>query len=92
MAEDIKLKADKGELIGVLNSSPYTDADPKRAYEIMLNTKTPEETEMELRKILPVKHWLDINTLLVTHGQNVCKPQRPKCAECPISEYCKKII
>ena len=57
-----------------------------------INTKTPEETEMELRKILPVKHWLDINTLLVTHGQNVCKPQRPKCTECPISEYCKKII
>lgn len=57
-----------------------------------INTKTPEETEMELRKHLPIKHWLDINTLLVTHGQNVCKPQRPKCAECPISEYCKKII
>ena len=57
-----------------------------------INTKTPEKTEMELRKHLPVKHWLDINTLLVTHGQNVCKPQRPKCTECPISEYCKKII
>ena len=43
MQEDIQLKIDKGEQIGVLNSSPYTDDDPKRAYEIMLNTKSPEE-------------------------------------------------
>ena len=26
----------------------------------------PDDTEMELRKILPQKYWLDINTLLVT--------------------------
>jgi len=43
MIENMQLKVDKGEQIGVLNSSPYTDDDPKRAYEIMLNTKSPEE-------------------------------------------------
>lgn len=58
----------------------------------IIKTNTPEETEFELRKKLPVKHWLDINTLLVTHGQNVCKPINPKCSECPIEEYCKKKI
>ena len=57
-----------------------------------IKTKNPEETEFALRKKLPTKHWLDINTLMVTHGQNICKPQRPKCAECPIAEWCKKII
>ena len=57
-----------------------------------IKTKNPEETEMELRKKLPLKHWLDINTLMVTHGQNICKPQRPKCEECPIAEWCEKII
>lgn len=57
-----------------------------------VKTKTPEETEMELRKHLPLKHWLDINTLLVTHGQNVCKPQKPNCKNCPISDLCQKII
>jgi endonuclease-3 len=55
-----------------------------------VKTKTPEETEFALRKKLPQKHWLDINTLLVTHGQNICKPQRPNCKECPISEWCKQ--
>lgn len=57
-----------------------------------VKTKTPEETEFALRKKLPKKHWIDINTLIVTHGQNVCKPQKPNCSACPIAEYCKKII
>ena len=57
-----------------------------------VKTKTPEETEFALREKLPQKYWIDINTLIVTHGQNVCKPQRPNCTECPISEWCQKII
>jgi len=57
-----------------------------------IKTKTPEETEFKLREILPKKHWLIINTILVTHGQNICKPIKPNCAACPISEYCQKII
>ena len=57
-----------------------------------INTKTPEETEFALREKLPQKYWIDINTLLVTHGQNVCKPIKPKCSECPIVGYCAKII
>ena len=57
-----------------------------------IKTKNPEETEFALRKKLPVKYWIDINTLLVTHGQNVCKPINPKCDICPIKDYCAKII
>ena len=53
-----------------------------------VKTKTPEETEFALRAKLPVKYWIDINTLMVTHGQNVCKPINPKCSECPIAKYC----
>ena len=52
-------------------------------------TKTPDETEFALREKLPQKYWLDINTLIVTHGQNVCKPTKPKCEECPIREFCE---
>ena len=57
-----------------------------------IKTKNPEETEFALREKLPIKYWLDISTLMVTHGQNICKPQRPNCAECPISKWCKKNI
>ena len=55
-----------------------------------VKTKTPEETEFALRKQLPIKYWIDINTLIVTHGQNVCKSRNPKCVICPISQYCEK--
>ena len=55
----------------------------------LVKTKTPEETEFALREKLPQKYWLDINTILVTHGQNVCKPINPKCDICPIAEFCK---
>ena len=54
-----------------------------------VTTKTPDETEFALREKLPQKYWLDINTLMVTHGQNVCKPTKPKCDECPIKEFCE---
>lgn len=58
----------------------------------LVKTKTPDETEMELRKILPVKYWLDINTILVTFGQNICKPQKPLCTQCSIKNYCQTFI
>ncbi len=57
-----------------------------------VKTKEPNETEMVLRNKLPVKYWMDFNTLLVTHGQNICKPQRPNCSICSINKYCKKLI
>jgi len=57
-----------------------------------VKTKTPEETEFALREKLPVKHWIPINTLLVTHGQNICKPIKPMCDKCPIEKYCEKHI
>ena len=70
------------------------DVDVHRIFNRLgyVKTKTPEETEFALREKLPLKHWIDINTLIVTHGQNVCKPIKPNCSEGPIEEYCAKLI
>ncbi len=57
-----------------------------------IKTKNPEETEFALREKLPVEFWIPINTLLVTHGQNVCKPIKPQCDNCPICDFCDKVI
>ena len=54
-----------------------------------VKTKTPEQTEFALMKILPKKYWQDFNDIFVLHGQNVCRPISPKCNICPISQYCK---
>ena len=57
----------------------------------LVNTKTPEETEFALRKILPKKYWIKYNDLLVTWGQNICTPISPKCSICKIKDYCDKV-
>lgn len=56
-----------------------------------ISTKNPEETEYQLRKILPKKFWLDFNHLFVIFGQTICVPISPHCTTCPIQQYCKKI-
>ncbi len=57
----------------------------------IVNTKTPFETEMELRRILPKKWWIEYNDMLVSLGQTICRPINPKCYRCPLNEYCPKI-
>lgn len=54
-----------------------------------IRTKNPEQTEKELKKILPKKYWRDFNDLFVTFGQNICTPIKPHCWKCPITKYCK---
>ena len=51
-------------------------------------TRTPEETEMELRRRLPRRWWIPVNGLLVSFGQAVCRPVGPRCAECPLRSSC----
>ena len=55
----------------------------------LCSTKEPEETEFALKSNLPKSSWSEINTLFVTLGQNVCKPQKPDCKQCRLCEYCK---
>jgi endonuclease-3 len=56
-----------------------------------IKTKTPEETERALKKILPERYWDDFNDLFVTFGQTICVPVSPFCSRCPIAQYCKKV-
>jgi len=54
-----------------------------------VETKSPLKTEEELMKVLPKKYWRDINHILVSFGQNICKPINPRCEKCPVKKYCK---
>ncbi|MGL1891089.1 MAG: endonuclease III [Spirochaetaceae bacterium] len=55
-----------------------------------VRTKTPYETEMRLRKKLPKKYWLTVNTIFVMFGQYLCRPVSPKCEICPIIHLCSR--
>jgi endonuclease-3 len=52
---------------------------------------SPDEVEIKLRKNLPKKWWIPINDILVTWGQNICKPISPICSKCNISESCARV-
>ncbi|GAB4317410.1 MAG: endonuclease III [Methanobacteriaceae archaeon] len=54
----------------------------------LLNTKNPDETENELKKIVPKELWIDLNDLLVQFGQDICRPIKPRHDKCPIKDYC----
>jgi len=56
-----------------------------------VRTRTPEKTEMALRRKLPPQYWIVFNDLLVTYGQNLCKPISPYCSTCRIAIYCKRV-
>ena len=57
----------------------------------LVKTKTPEETEMALRKKLSKRYWIEYNDLLVAFGQNLCVPISPFCSRCKISKVCPQI-
>ncbi|MGK7344805.1 MAG: endonuclease III domain-containing protein [Candidatus Nitrospinota bacterium M3_3B_026] len=55
-----------------------------------VRTAAPDKTELALREKLPRRHWIEINDLLVTYGQNVCKPVSPLCSKCAIHSMCPR--
>ena len=55
-----------------------------------VKTQDPHQTEWALRKKLPKPYWADYNALLVTWGQNVCKPVSPFCSRCPVKHLCAR--
>ena len=54
----------------------------------LVDTKNPDETEMELSKIAPKELWIKLNDLMVQFGQNICKPTSPQCEMCPVNYLC----
>lgn len=54
----------------------------------LVDTRTPDETEMVLREVVPQDLWKSINRLMVVFGQMICRPRCPLCDECPVSGWC----
>ena len=57
----------------------------------LVKTDTPEETEQELKKIVPSKYWVEFGHLMVQWGQNICVPISPFCSKCAIAKVCPRI-
>jgi endonuclease-3 len=55
-----------------------------------VRTRTPEQTEQALYRVVPRRWWPRVNLYLVTWGQNVCRPVYPRCPACVLADICPK--
>ena len=60
-------------------------------FGLVTTTKTPEETEMALRELLPQEYWIEYNRLLVMWGQHMCASVGPCCLKCARFDLCPKV-
>ncbi len=56
-----------------------------------VRTRTPEETELALYRVMPQRWWPLVNQYLVTWGQNVCRPVYPRCQACVLVTMCGRV-
>ena len=56
-----------------------------------VKTRNPVQTEAVLRGKLPKAYWIEYNDLLVTLGQQICRPISPMCSRCPVKRHCQKV-
>jgi endonuclease-3 len=57
----------------------------------LVSTKTPQQTEEALTKLLPERHWLPLNQSFVEFGKKICKPISPMCSRCLIERFCGQV-
>lgn len=55
----------------------------------LVSTKIPEQTELELSKLVDKRLWTKVNDTFVMYGQNICLPVRPNCSVCDLKRICR---
>ena len=53
-----------------------------------VRTKTADQTQLQLEKIIPKKWKTNAHHLLIFHGRRVCKSQNPSCDQCLLNKWC----
>ncbi len=52
---------------------------------------TPEKSLLELERVVPREHWIELNRLLVPFGKHLCTGTLPHCSTCPLLEMCQQV-
>jgi len=50
----------------------------------------PDGIEMDIKAKFPKKDWSRLSMVLNLHGRKYCHAKNPKCAICPVRDFCKK--
>ncbi len=51
--------------------------------------KTPEKVEADLESHIPVEQRAISHHWLILHGRYTCTARKPKCGECPLTQWCE---
>lgn len=57
----------------------------------LVNVKDPHKIEIALKRIVPANEGADFCHRIVLFGRDVCSARKPKCDDCPMNDYCKKV-
>jgi endonuclease-3 len=57
----------------------------------VVQTKTPEQSQLALERVFPPENWLELNERLVPFGKSICTRLRPKCSTCLLLDMCQQV-
>ena len=52
----------------------------------LTHSKSADESERQLRALLPKERWSHAHHLLIFHGRRICHARKPECERCPFSK------
>lgn len=55
----------------------------------LVSTKMPEQTELQLSRLVDRRLWTKVNDMFVMYGQNICLPVKPNCKACDLKKMCR---
>ena len=55
---------------------------------VLTRESDPVKVERDLMAALPRKEWTLFAHRLIHHGRRVCTARKPRCADCPVGEFC----
>ena len=78
----------RGNIFGI--DSIVVDTHVKRVSRRLGLTREddPEKIEYDLMKKLPKERWILWNLQIISFGREICTARNPKCAGCPLRQYC----
>ena len=52
------------------------------------NAPAPLDVERQLKRHIPAADWGEAHHLLILHGRYTCTARTPRCADCPLTDFC----
>ncbi len=74
-------------------SGVVVDTHVRRITGLLGLTKNtdPVKIEADLQTLLPPSEWIQFSHRLIHHGRQICIARRPRCPECPLLPYCRRV-